>query len=66
MTDGTVTSKGWLPKGGWRIGITAPHGGYFYYAHLDSYADVEIGEEIKAGDLIGIWVTADTETRGQR
>lgn len=53
MTDGTVTSKGWLPKGGWRIGITAPHGGYFYYAHLDSYADVEIGEEIKAGDLIG-------------
>lgn len=53
MTDGTVTSKGWLPKGGWRIGITAPHGGYFYYAHLDSYADVEIGEEIEAGDLIG-------------
>lgn len=53
MTDGTVTSKGWLPKGGWRIGITAPHGGYFYYAHLDSYADVEIGDEIEAGDLIG-------------
>ena len=53
MTDGTVTSKGWLPKGGWSIGITAPHGGYFYYAHLDSYADVEIGDEIEAGDLIG-------------
>lgn len=53
MTDGTITSKGWLPKGGWRIGITAPHGGYFYYAHLDSYADVEIGDEIEAGDLIG-------------
>lgn len=53
MTDGTITSKGWLPKGGWRIGITAPHGGYFYYAHLDYYADVEIGDEIEAGDLIG-------------
>lgn len=53
MTDGTVTSKGWLPKGGWRIGITAPHGGYYYYAHLDSYTDVEIGDEIEAGDLIG-------------
>lgn len=53
MTEGTITSKGWLPKGGWRIGITAPHGGYFYYAHLDSYADVEIGDEIEAGDLIG-------------
>lgn len=53
MTDGTVTSKGWLPKGGWRIGITAPHGGYFYYAHLDSYADVEIGDEVAAGEILG-------------
>ncbi|MFQ7631306.1 M23 family metallopeptidase [Sellimonas intestinalis] len=53
MTDGTVTSKGWLPKGGWRLGITSTHGGYFYYAHLDSYADVEVGDEVEAGDLIG-------------
>lgn len=53
MTDGIVTSKGWLPKGGWRIGITAPRGGYFYYAHLDSYGKVEIGDEIKAGDFLG-------------
>ena len=36
MTDGVVTEKGWLEKGGWRIGITAPTGAYFYYAHLDS------------------------------
>ena len=41
------------PKGGWRIGITAPHGGYFYYAHLDSYADVEIGDEVAAGEILG-------------
>lgn len=53
MTDGIVTSKGWLPKGGWRIGITAPGGGYFYYAHLSSYGQVEIGDEVKAGDLLG-------------
>lgn len=53
MTDGTVINKGWLPKGGWRIGISAPHGGYFYYAHLDSYSDIEIGDQVKAGDIIG-------------
>lgn len=53
MTDGTVTQKGWLDKGGFRIGITAPGGGYFYYAHLDSYANLKVGDEIKAGDLLG-------------
>lgn len=53
MTDGTVTGKGWLPKGGWRIGITAPHGAYFYYAHLDSYSEIEIGDKVNAGDVIG-------------
>nr|WP_317282305.1 M23 family metallopeptidase [uncultured Sellimonas sp.] len=53
MTDGTVTSRGWLPKGGWRIGITSEHGGYFYYAHLDSYGDAKIGDKVEAGDIIG-------------
>lgn len=53
MTDGIVESKGWLELGGYRIGIRAPHGAYFYYAHLDSYADIEIGSKIKAGDLLG-------------
>lgn len=53
MTDGVVTEKGWLEKGGWRIGITAPTGAYFYYAHLDSYAELEKGDLVKAGDLLG-------------
>lgn len=53
MTDGIIRSKGWLEKGGWRIGVEAPLGAYFYYAHLDSYASVNIGDEIKAGELIG-------------
>ena len=53
MTDGTVTSKGWLEKGGWRLGITAPSGGYFYYAHMESYGDVEVGDRVRAGDVIG-------------
>lgn len=53
MTDGTVTSRGWLELGGFRIGITAPGGAYFYYAHLQSYADIRPGDKISAGDFIG-------------
>ena len=53
MTDGTVESKGWLELGGYRLGISAPHGAYFYYAHMDSYSDIEEGDTINAGDLLG-------------
>lgn len=53
ITDGVVEKKGWLDKGGYRIGIKSPCGGYFYYAHLASYADLEIGEKVKAGDVLG-------------
>lgn len=53
ITDGVVSNIGWLEKGGYRIGITTSTGVYFYYAHLDSYADLEIDDEIKAGDLLG-------------
>ena len=53
MTDGVVEKKGWLDKGGYRIGIKAPGGAYFYYAHLDSYADLNEGDEVKAGDILG-------------
>lgn len=53
MTDGVVESKGWLEKGGYRLGIRAPKGAYFYYAHLDSYADLEEGDAVKAGDILG-------------
>ncbi len=53
MTDGIVTNKGWLEKGGYRIGIETPSGAYFYYAHLDSYAAIEIGDEVRAGDILG-------------
>lgn len=53
MTNGIVRSKGWLEKGGYRIGIEAPSGAYFYYAHLDSYASIEIGDTVKAGALLG-------------
>lgn len=54
MTDGVVEKVGWLEKGGYRIGIRGSHGGYFYYAHLDSYAeDFQAGDVVRAGDLLG-------------
>ena len=54
MTDGSVEAVGWLPLGGYRIGIRSPSGGYFYYAHLSSYErDWKEGDSIKAGEILG-------------
>ena len=53
-TDGVIENIGWLRLGGYRIGIRSNAGAYFYYAHMAEYAkDFEIGEEIKAGTLLG-------------
>lgn len=54
MTDGVVEKIGWLEKGGWRIGIRSPSGGYFYYAHLDQYSrDFQVGDVVTAGTALG-------------
>lgn len=54
VSDGHITNIGWLELGGYRIGITSDNGIYYYYAHLDSYAnDFKMGDVIKAGDIIG-------------
>lgn len=53
VSDGVITNIGWLPQGGWRVGITADNGTYFYYAHLSSYAEIEKGDSVKAGEVIG-------------
>ncbi len=54
VSDGVIEKKGWLKLGGWRLGIRAPHGAYFYYAHLDHYAgDLEEGSRVRAGQIIG-------------
>lgn len=52
-TDGVIENIGWLPKGGYRVGIRSNHGGYFYYAHLASYTNIKKGDSIKAGTLLG-------------
>lgn len=54
ITDGVVEKMGWLEQGGYRIGIRSGAGGYFYYAHLDSYAPgLKIGDKVIAGQLLG-------------
>lgn len=54
MTDGIVEKVGWLPRGGYRIGIRASHGGYFYYAHLSSYSRAyQEGDTVEAGEVLG-------------
>lgn len=54
MTDGVVEKLGWLEQGGYRVGIRAPEGAYFYYAHLACYENgILEGTQIKAGQLLG-------------
>lgn len=53
MCDGVVEKMGWLTKGGYRIGIRGNSGAYFYYAHLESYAELKEGDTVKAGQLLG-------------
>lgn len=55
MTDGIVEKIGWLPLGGYRIGIRSPGGGYFYYAHLSAYEkDFQVGDRVCAGEILGL------------
>ena len=54
VCDGTVEKKGWLNLGGYRLGIRSKAGAYFYYAHLESYAEgIKEGTKVKAGQIIG-------------
>ncbi len=54
VSDGVVANVGWLELGGWRVGIDSDNGGYFYYAHLDSYAPgLKEGDRVSAGQLLG-------------
>lgn len=54
-TEGTVTNIGWLEKGGFRIGVMSDNGVYYYYAHLDSYAQgIEKGSRVNPGTLLGM------------
>lgn len=67
MTDGLVEKIGWLPLGGNRIGIRSPQGGYFYYAHLDSYdREFKVGETVTAGEILGYMGDSGYGTQGTK
>lgn len=54
VSDGVVEQLGWLELGGYRVGVRSPSGLYFYYAHLDSYAEgLKKGDNVQAGQLLG-------------
>lgn len=55
VSAGTVEQMGWLELGGYRLGIRSSSGLYYYYAHLDSYADgLAVGDTVRAGEVIGL------------
>ena len=55
VCDGYVEKVGWLTLGGYRIGIRSSDGGYFYFAHLDSYEqDFQVGDTVRAGEILGL------------
>ncbi len=58
MESGVIEALGWNQYGGWRIGIRSfDKRRYYYYAHLRKdypyHKSLEIGKEVKAGDVIG-------------
>lgn len=54
ITEGVIEKMGWLEQGGYRIGIRSPSGGYFYYAHLATYAEgLKEGDKVLAGQILG-------------
>lgn len=65
ITDGVVENLGWLEKGGYRVGIRSKSGGYFYYAHLNSFApELKAKDEVIAGQLLGFMGDSGYGTEG--
>ena len=54
VVGGRVENLGWTFYSGWRVGIRAGDGRYWFYAHLRSFA-VELAEggEVRAGQVLG-------------
>ena len=54
VSDGVVEQIGWLELGGYRIGIRSESGFYYYYAHMDAYAEgMHKGKKVRAGEVLG-------------
>jgi len=45
---------GWLFYSGWRVGIRADDGRYWFYAHLGRFQnELEVGDRVAAGQPLG-------------
>ena len=54
VTAGRVENIGWLFYSGWRVGIRADDGRYWFYAHMKRFASgLDIGDRVEAGTVIG-------------
>ena len=54
VTGGRVENIGWLFYSGWRVGIRADDGRYWFYAHMDRFAPgLAVGHRVETGDDIG-------------
>ena len=54
VTGGTVEQMGWTFYSGWRVGIRADDGRYWFYAHLWRYvAGLRVGSRVQPGTPIG-------------
>lgn len=52
-THGVVVRKGLNRLGGQVVGVIGPAGWYHYYAHLDAWSTVGIGDWVEAGTVLG-------------
>jgi murein DD-endopeptidase MepM/ murein hydrolase activator NlpD len=54
VQDGTIEELRWRSLGGNSLHLVNDRGDYFYYAHLDRYADgLANGQRVSAGEVIG-------------
>jgi peptidoglycan LD-endopeptidase LytH len=52
-TDGVVVDKALRGLGGRFVSILGPGGYKHYYAHLEDWGPQEVGDHVRAGDIIG-------------
>src|SRR6476469_9538028 len=52
-THGVVVRKGLNRLGGRVVGVVGPAGWYHYYAHLDAWSVIGIGDWVEAGTVLG-------------
>jgi hypothetical protein len=54
VQDGTIEELRWRSLGGYSFHLVNDRGDYFYYAHLERYADgLANGQRVSAGEVIG-------------